>query len=133
MLYYILYFIILLFFVLFSCLYWKNLFGVQELWPECEIKQCLRVPILWHHKVQNVKSVKWDILNKLVLKTVQVSKSIVITSRNVLLMSDWWLIHNKINKRYCNVTKPTAGLKTLTKPFAKYLFNFFFRLATLLY
>ena len=53
------------------------------------------------------------------LKTVQVSKSIVITSRYVLVINYWWLTHPKINERYRNVTKLTEGLKMSTKRFTE--------------
>ena len=40
------------------------------------------VPTFCHPKVQNIIPIKWDILNKVVLK--RVSKTIVITSRYIL-------------------------------------------------
>ena len=104
---------------------------VQDLWANCSIKQCLRYQRC-HPKVWNVKLIKWDILNKVVLKKVWVSKSIVIKSIYVLVIKYWWFIHHKINKGIALSENLWEVLKMLTKHFTECLFNFF-RFITLLH
>lgn len=76
---------------------------------ECAIKKLFTGPPLCYPHLRKIKSIKCYILNKVVLKTVQVSKSIVFALKYLLVTNYGWLMHSKINKKHFRVTKHMEG------------------------